>query len=421
MKTKVGVTHQPKRTLPWLVYWFGEPDAETGKQRRYAKSFKYKREAQTEQADRQSKMNDGAPRDKVADVTLGRLLDEFWAARVAALGYKSQTGYQATFDGLRGHFGKDRPIGRIQRQQAEAFMASQRRKGKSDAPLSSWTRRQRVTHCRAAFDAAIEWGYAIKANPFRPGRVRTNLPLRITAKSRQWHHLTTDQFDSLLGVVPSVHRRAGYWFMYGCGLRPGEMYNLTLDRIDLEARTVYIAAREATDTTPPFVPKSEDRSSEPKDRSIPIPLAAIPDITAACEQAFRSGGYVSLTPERYATVQVNWRLCREGKPWGGKKKHRPWQNADMVHNLLRDTKGYLRKAGIDLSAPFTLTTFRKSFGQNHADAATPPRTLAELMGHSKPSTTMEYYNRVTDANKKAAAETMDRLLGSVGRKAASVG
>ena len=101
--------------------------------------------------------------------------------------------------------------------------------------------------------------------------------------------------------------------------------------------------------------------------------------------------------------------------------HRPWQNADMVNNLLRDTKGYLRKAGVDVSAPFTLTMFRKSFAQNHANAGTPPRTLAELMGHSKASTTMEYYARVTDANMKAAAETMNRLLRTVGNRAANAG
>lgn len=136
----------------------------------------------------------------------------------------------------------------------------------------------------------------------------------------------------------------------------------------------------------------------------------MPDVTAACQEAFKSGGFVLLTPERFSTVQREWRLCREGKPWGGRPKYRPWQNRDMVNNLLRDTKGYLRKARIDLSAPFTLTTLRKSFAQNHADAGTPPRVLAELMGHSDVTTTMQFYSRVTEANAQAAAAAMDRLL-----------
>ena len=152
--------------------------------------------------------------------------------------------------------------------------------------------------------------------------------------------------------------------------------------------------------------------SEVKERVVPIPEAALPDITAACRFLFKSGGFVVLTPERFATVQNNWRLCREGKPWAGCSEHRSWQNRDMLNNLLRDTKRYLRKADVTLSAPFKLTTFRKSFGQNHANAGTPPRTLAKLLGHADVSVTMEFYNRVTDANERQAGRTMDALLGT---------
>jgi integrase len=62
------------------------------------------------------------------------------------------------------------------------------------------------------------------------------------------------------------------------------------------------------------------------------------------------------------------------------------------------------------TAPFTLHTFRKSFAQNHADAGTPPKTLAKLLGHSNTRVTMQYYARVTDANERAAAEAMNRVF-----------
>ena len=91
----------------------------------------------------------------------------------------------------------------------------------------------------------------------------------------------------------------------------------------------------------------------------------------------------------------------------------------MINNLLRDTKRYLRKAGIELAAPFTLQAFRKSFGQNHADAGTPPRTLSRLLGHSNTRVTLQYYNRVTDANERAAGEAMDRILRPVKPKQAT--
>ncbi len=82
----------------------------------------------------------------------------------------------------------------------------------------------------------------------------------------------------------------------------------------------------------------------------------------------------------------------------------------MTNNTLRDAKQYLRRAGVELSAPFTLHDFRKSFAQNHADVGTPPRTLAKLLGHSNTRVTMQYYNKATDANELAVAKAMNRLL-----------
>lgn len=415
MKTKVGLRREPHRKLPWLVYWWDLPD-ENGKQRKRTKSFKHNREARVFQAQQQSEIDRDGPKSVSQDVTLGRLLDEFWESRVANLSYKSQECYQNTITQLREHFGNSKPANSIQLRHAETFMTTRKRRDGRKGGLSSWTRKQLVTHCRAIFGAAVAWAY-LKNNPFHPANSRGSSPLRVKAKSGSWHYLTPSEFETMLVVVPSVKRRAAYWLMYGCGLRPGEIYNLTLDRIDIENRRVMIANRDATKDTPPFVVKADGQSSVSKERSVSIPETAIHDITEACQQAFKSGGYVVLTQERFTTVQRYWRLCNDGKPWGGRDKHRPWQNRDMMNNLLRDTKGYLRKAGIDLTAKFTLTAFRKSFGQNHANAGTPPRTLSKLMGHSDVSTTMEYYNCVTDANEKTAALVMDRLLSRTANKA----
>jgi len=410
MKTKVGLSHEPKRKLPWVVYWFGQPDDETGKQRKYTKCFRYNREAREFQTDKQTQFDRGGPRDKPADVTLGRLLDEFWDARVSGLSHSSQACYRNTVSQLREHFGNSRPVRLIEQRHAETFMAARKRRDGRPGCLSGNARKQHLKYCRAIFNAAVEWRYIVRS-PFLPVRSSGSSPLRVKPKSRAWHHLTPGEFDRLLAVVPNVKRRAAYWLMYGCGLRPGEVYNLTLDRVDLESRRVYVANLAVTNSVPPFVVKADGQSADTKERSVPIPEVAIADLTAACQQAFKSGGFVVLTPERFATVQNNWRLCREGEPWAGRSEHRSWQNRDMLNNLLRDTKAYLRKAGVDLTAPFTLTAFRKSFGQNHANAGTPPRTLAKLMGHADVSVTMEFYNRVTDANERAAAQTMDRLLG----------
>ena len=416
MKTKVGIRQERQRKLAWVVYWWAAPDPETGKQRKRTKCFKYNREARMFQAAKQTEIDHDGPKIGIQDVTLARLLEEFWESRVSGLSYKSQECYHNTFKQLREHFTISRLINSIQQRHAETFMTTRKRRDRRITELSTWTRKQLVTHCRAIFGAAIAWGY-IKNNPFTPATQRGSSPLRVKAKSRSWHHLTPDEFKAMLTVVPNAKRRSAYWLMYACGLRPGEVYNLTIDRIDLESRRVIIANRGATKDMPPFTVKADGQSAESKERSVPIPESAMPDITVSCQEAFKSGGFLVLTPERFAIVQRYWRLCRDGKAWGGHRNHRPWLNRDMINNLLRDTKGYLCKAGLELNAPFTLTTFRKSFGQNHANAGTPPRTLAKLMGHSDVSTTMEFYNQVTDANEKVAAQVMDRLLSTTAKKA----
>ena len=408
MIATVGLYNERHRKRPWLVSWWGLPDPETGRQKKYTKAFKYKRDALDFQAAKREDLGRGGFRDPPKDMLLGQLFDEFMMARTGHLKHGSQVCYQSTMAHLREHFGNDRPIGRIERRHAERFMSAVARRDGRYGPLSSSTKAQILKNSRAIFNAAVDWGY-IRRNPFAASRAGTT-PLRVKIRRRPWHHLTPDQFGRLLQVVPLVRRRALYWLMFGCGLRPGEAYNLTLDNIDLEDRRVPVENRAATDHAPPFTIKAEGASTDSKERSVPIPRAAIPDLATAVKGAFRAGGFVGLTPQRFAAVQRNWRLCRHGKPWGGRAEHRPWKNSDLVNNLLRDTKGYLRKAKIDLTSPFTLTTFRKSFGQNHADHGTPPRTLAKLLGHSDVSITMEFYNRVTDANERAAAQTVDRMF-----------
>lgn len=413
MIARVGLYHEPRRKLPWLVSWWSDPDPDTGKQRKFTKSFRYKAEALDFQAAKQTELNQGGQRERPQDVTLDRLLKEYIESRLKSLSHSSQVCYGIAMEQLKTFFRGDRKIRAIEQRHAEAFMSTIRRKNGHPEPLSSHTKAQRLKLCRAIFGAAMDWGY-IDRNPFLPTRISgSSGVLRAKGIARSWHHLTPSEFTCLLSHVPSVHRRASFWLMYGCGLRPGEVYNLTIDNVDLANRRVHVESRKATEKAPPFTVKADDRSSDCKARSVPIPEAAMADLTEAVHLAFKSGGFIALTPERLNAIQANWSLCRDGKPWGGRSKHRPWQNRDMVNNLLRDTKGYVRKAGIRLGGAFTLHTFRKSFAQNHADAGTPPKTLAKLLGHSDVSVTLEFYNRVTDSNEREAAKTLDRIFSSV--------
>jgi len=424
MKTKVGILKVGDR---YRVRWFGDVDIETGKQRAFTSSFVFKREAVAFACKMQAELDSGVRRRADPTVTLGQLIDEFTEARVSRLSESSKGLYANTMKQLRDYFGDALPLRSIEQRQAEAFIATRKRVEKSGAKaekerakqkkaekrvdeLAPWTLAHHVKHCRALFHCAVEWGY-VHRNPFVPARTRGHSPLSVTARSRPWHHLTPDEFRRLLAVVPTTrpHHRAFFWLTYGAGLRPGEAINATIDAIDLDAGLVHVRNRSGSDLAPPFRVKGEHAARTSKERTVRIPSAALPDLRSAAQQAFRAGGFVALTPERYAAALEQWHLCRDGQPWGG-RPWRQWQNRDLVNNLLRDAKAYLHKAGVKMTAPFTLNALRKSFAQNCADNGVTPRTLADLLGHSDTRVTMTFYQQCGDANRTAAAETLDRLL-----------
>lgn len=407
MNTKVGLLHDKKRRLPWLVQWWTLPD-EAGKQRRKTKSFKYKSEAVDFQSDKQREVLDGAGLTPAPNITLGELIEAFEKARLAKLSESSKNGYANTFDQLEDHFGESCEVRTIEQRHAEEFMASRKRLDGKNRPLASWTLSQHLKYCRALFGAAMEWGY-VTHNPFKPPIGRCTSPLRVKAKSRPWQHFTPAEFVRIVDQASTVQHKAALWLMYGCGLRPGEAYNTTADCIDLEGRRVHVRNRAATADRPPFTVKADNVSAASKERTVPLPAAAISCITEAMAGSFRAGAFLAITPERFAVVRENWKRCRTGEGWAGHGP-RPWQNRDMINNAMRNTRQAVSKANIELTAPLTLTTFRKCFGQNHAENGTPLRTLARLMGHSDTAMTAEFYNRVTDANEKAAATVSDRLF-----------
>lgn len=408
LNNSVSLLHEPSRGKRcWLVRWWGTPNEHTGKQKRYSKSFEHQRDAKAFQAEKQAELNRGLARDPVV-LTLEELVREFEETRLSTLSYASQVAYKNTTDQMLEYFGRQRKIVVIKTRHAEAFMATRKRRDDRVGELSGWSRLRHLMHARAVFAAAVAWGY-LNENPFRVSAGSGASSLRVNPKSRPWHHLTPEEFVRLQNVVPTARKRAANWFQYGCGLRPGEVYNLRVSNIDLSQRRVQIVNREASEDTPPFTVKADGQSGQSKERWVPIPDAAIPDITEAVKEAFKSGGFIALSPARFRKVQDDWRLCRQGLPWGG-HSWRPWQNRDLVNNVLRDTKRHLRRAKITLTAPFQLTTFRKSYAQNLANAGVAPRTLARLLGHTDTRVTMKHYATVTDSNERQAGELMSRLL-----------
>ena len=404
MTVRVGLYQRPGKPKPWVIRWYGEYDPETGKQRRYSKAYKLKLEAEEFQAEKQAELNRGGRRDKPMEISLGVFCDKFVETRLRNHSHSDQQCYGNTIRQLKEFFDAGVLLRKLDRQQAEAFISSRvriagRAKGQ---PLSGWSRAQHLKHCRALWGRAVKWGY-VKENIF--DSVQTP-----TKTTRSWHYLKPKEFRKLLAVAPDARWRAIYWALYGCGLRFGEAFNLTWADIDFDRGRVHIRNRPGTPELPPFTVKADGRGGASKERSVVMPKPVVDALTAWQTEAPEGVPFVFLTAQRFETVKLNWKRCQQGMPRVGATAPRPWQNRDMANNMLRDIKRQVRRAGIELTASMTVHTFRKSFGQNHADSGTPIHVLQQLMGHSSITTTREFYLHVDDANAQAATDRYERLL-----------
>lgn len=82
----------------------------------------------------------------------------------------------------------------------------------------------------------------------------------------------------------------------------------------------------------------------------------------------------------------------------------------MQNNMVRETRKSLERTEVESVAPSAIRTIRKSFAQNRAGAGTPPRTLVRLPRHTNNRIMLQFYDRVTDANERAAPKALNEVL-----------
>ena len=146
---------------------------------------------------------------------------------------------------------------------------------------------------------------------------------------------------------------------------------------------------------PPFYIKDHEA------RYIPLPPHTIDHLTELQTQVPEGVPYILLGEERYQRIVAKWKkLQKEGKPW---------RNRYMVNNVLREFKRHYKRAGITPVGKLTIHTIRKSCGQNWADHL-PMNVVKELMGHSRPETTLEYYSQVDKDHENKAAKVVQNLI-----------
>jgi len=92
-----------KKARPYLVRWYGDYLAATGKNRHYCRSFAKKVHAEQFQKEKQRELDDGANRD-ITNMALGELSDKYLESRQHNLRYATIQTYEYTIAQLLDHF-----------------------------------------------------------------------------------------------------------------------------------------------------------------------------------------------------------------------------------------------------------------------------------------------------------------------------
>jgi len=391
MTSKIGIYKDPRnKGKPWVVRWFTVIDPESGKRRRFCKSFEFKRDAERFQAKKVVEFQQrGRPRANPDKQTLDMFLKSWLKRRKADLKPASLELYEGTVQRLLDFFRKSSSLHDLTMEKAEDFLLAQKNRipGRERVQLSDWTREQVKRHCKTIFGAAVQWGY-MPVNPFKGLRSK-----RLTTK--RWYRMKPEEYHSLLEVTPSLREKVAYAIFYTAGLRLHEAFNLTWDCLDFQKNLLFVMNREATPTVPPFSIKDHET------RRIPLPPHTIDLLTQWQAEAPEGVPFILLTKERYERVKVKWQQVRTG----GK----PWKNRYVINNVLRNFKSHIRRAGIKPIGKLTVHTLRKCCGQNWADHL-PMNVVKELMGHSNVATTQEFYTTVDRDHEKKAAQVVQTLL-----------
>ena len=402
MTTKVGLYRDNRnKHRPWVVRWFGEYEPETGKQRQYSRSFVRKRDAEGFRSSKQAELDKGGVRDVHDDIAVGEFARRFLESKARNLRPATRRSYGQTLEQLVAFVGENTKLRLVTPEVADGFVATRDRVSTAGSGFSPWSRRLHLGNAKIAFNSAVRWGY-LAQNPFKHIKLTRSAP-------RRWHHLKPQDFQALINVVSNPRWEAFYLLAYTTGARFGELFNLTWANVDFEHGAVRIQDRPASAQLPPFHVKDHEA------RTLLLPKQAVEALVRWQADAPESVPFVLLTAERWMNVQKKWQLCRMERPWKksakiGQLEWVDWENRYMVNNVGRDVRSHLRRAGIATEAPMTIHTFRKSFGQNHANAGTPLHVLQQLMGHSSITTTREFYLQAADANEQTARKQYEELL-----------
>jgi len=259
-----------------------------------------------------------------------------------------------------------RTIGEIRPQHVEAALA------KIDGPAAKAKARSVLV---AVFNYAIA-ERRIAVNPAKAARRSRTRAAKIAERTSNGddnqRYLTGDQLRALIGAVPERYR-ALVELMARIGLRPGEAYALTVGQFDPERRTLRIDRTVDGPTT---------KTGET--RTIVLPAIVAERLTKHIER-------YSEPSEPAALVFPNGKGRMLDRNTFRHVFQRAAKRADVNHGL---SPNHLRH---------TAAAFAIAHGANVYD-------VQRMLGHAKPSITLDVYGHLWDTSSERLAEALDGAI-----------
>lgn len=352
-----------KRAYSWVVRWFGSDG------KRYSKSFKTRKEADRWAEKSQLDVREGKT-DLPEKITLKDFAEMYLKIRTG-LSLRTRQEHARTLGFLQERLQPGCPIQKVSPIDARRFLSWYSKRTVKGSPIATGTINKLLRECRRIFREAVDCGL-IRSNPFQGIQQEK-------VGQRDWHYVTPEEFHRLQDVCTSVRWRGMITLAYCCGLRVGELTNLTWPDVDFEKEIVRIVQKRGRKGISDWTPKDKDM------RIVPLPSSVV-SLLAQLQTAAEEG-------------QVYLFVVGKGASKGQRIKRQ---------NTWRDFQVIRRRAGVPNC---TLHDLRKSYCTNLAGRI-PMHVVQEFAGHSDIRTTRRYYIKVQPEFMEAAREAIESYLGS---------
>jgi integrase len=230
------------RPFSWAVRWFGTDG------KRFSRSFKSRREAELYAETKQAEVRVGKS-DQPRAVTLAEFGRMYLHLR-GDLAKTTKVEHQRTLQFLQEYLGRRMIVSKATPLDARRFVAWYREReyrGRTPAPA---TVNRVVRECKRIFREAVACSL-IHEDPFHEMRQE-----RIGG--RPWHYISSTEYRRLIEASPSLRWQGRITLGYCCGLRLGEVLNLTWADVDFERSEIQIVRKNASECRVAWTPKDKD-------------------------------------------------------------------------------------------------------------------------------------------------------------------